>query len=103
MTTPTTPAEQASTGTARSVLPPRTITVSLRVENAYADEVVVTTVDDETIPAPPTLDERAAEYDEWVMEHIYPFTGTGRCDDATYEARVTACDDPGLVNRVFSL
>lgn len=103
MTTQTTPAEQAYNDTPQSILPPRSITVSLRIENAYADEVVVTTVEDETIPAPPTLDESTAEYDAWVMEHIYPFTGTGRTDDAMYEAKVTACDDPKLINRVFTL
>lgn len=80
------------------------ITISLKIENAYADGTQITTyATDVQMPAPPVGGEQDAEqWDTWKYEHLYAFTGTGRTDgDSWYDVTVTACSDPALVGRTF--
>ncbi|WP_106215720.1 hypothetical protein [Kineococcus rhizosphaerae] len=82
-----------------------TLTLSLRIENYYVDDgdEVVTDIRNITVPAPNTDDENADAYHDWAEAVIRPLTGTGRtAGHATYDAQVTACDDPAMLNRRFS-
>lgn len=73
------------------------VTVSLRIENTYADGETVTTTVDTTV-SPPTWD----ELDEWAWEEIFPHTGTGKTDgDSWYDVKITASSEPRLVGRKF--
>jgi hypothetical protein len=77
-----------------------TITVSLKVENIYPDDIVVNTVLDATVEAPETLE--SPGLDEWAFDELFPFTGTGRTDGASaYDITVTASSEPALVGRNF--
>lgn len=81
-----------------------TITISLTIENTYElYDDVTTTVTDEVIPAPPTLDEDSEAYKDWGHEQIIDrFTGVGHEDgDSWYDVTVTACSEPALVGRTF--
>jgi hypothetical protein len=81
---------------------PRSITISLAIENRYEDgSMIPTSVVDAVIPAPPPdTDDEAISAWEW--EHIYQFTGTGNTDgDSWYDVTVTACSDPTMIGKTY--
>jgi hypothetical protein len=89
-----------------SVVQPR-LTVSLRIENRYADgTVIVTEANDVKVPRPPLnqgSEHDEERYSEWSHEHIFCHTGTGRpSGDSWYDVEITACTDPGLVGTTFA-
>lgn len=78
------------------------VTVDLKIDNIYPDEVIQTLVHNKPVPAPTTLGED--ELHEWAMEHLFPFTGTGREDgDSSYEITITHSSEQKLVERVFEI
>lgn len=80
-----------------------TVKISLEIENHYElHGQIDTTVTDKVIPAPPTTDRDADEWDNWAYDHIFQFTGTGREDgNSSYFVTVTACSDPALIGEEF--
>lgn len=79
-----------------------TVTVDLTIENIYPNEVIQTLVHNEPVPVPTSLDRD--ELDEWAMEHLFPFTGTGREDgDSSYTIRITGSSEQQLVDHVFEM
>lgn len=83
---------------------PETVEITARVENFYidtGDEIVTNPV--AVMPAPPgplpTGEwEVPQDVQDWVDDHLFSMTGTGRTKgDAAYDLTVTASSRPDLV------
>ena len=80
------------------------VTVSLTIENTYADGYEQTNYEtDIQLPAP-TEEDYGDELSDWADEHLHDLTGTGTGRDnvdAWYEVTITSSDEPKLVGRMF--
>lgn len=73
-----------------------TVTVELEIHNAYADGVVITHARGAVVAAPPEYVE-GEEFEGWTWDALFPHTGTGRAEEATYSVLVTDSSDPRLI------
>jgi hypothetical protein len=85
-----------------------TITISLHIVNAYEfyPSVEVCVIDEIVAGSPidhlPQSDDEREAFDDWAYEQIYPFTGVGHSDGASwYDVTVTACSAVWLVRQTF--
>lgn len=85
-------------GTVEQAMKPKMLTVSLEVENDYADGFSRTVrYAGRRVRAP----EPGQDLVEWHDEALFRFTGVGHPGDACYTVRITACSEPMLVGKVF--
>ena len=80
---------------------PQHLTITLHFINVYELYGTFETTATVTIPVPPS-DASSNAYADWVHEHIYAETGTGRtAGNATYFVHITASTIADLIGREF--
>jgi hypothetical protein len=76
------------------------VTVTLVMANTYDSGTVMTREDDARVPMPDSLTDEET-LNEWAMEHLMPFTGTGRSGDALYEIEIVHSSESALIGMTF--
>lgn len=70
-----------------------TIAVTLGIDNVYELYGTIKTIVETEIDPPPPEDDET--YEDWLQDHIFEHTGTGRTDgDAGYFVEVLQSSDP---------
>lgn len=83
---------------------PTLTTVTLEIENAYADETVLNIYSDVIVPTP--TEDDFADLDEWSAENLVPFTGTGEHrsgDDSYYTITITHSTLAKLIGHTYEI
>lgn len=81
------------------------VTMTVDIENIYADGYEACSTETVTVPSPPEgwTPEIAEDDDgDWAYDNLFVLTGVGRDGDACYTVTIMACADiPELVGREF--